>query len=326
MTDRKGLNVSPAPDGEALPLTLTPEDVGTRDLASWMRSHPESVSAELQRSGAILFRDFPIDETSDFERIVATLSASPIDYVFRSTPRTHIGGNIYTSTEYLPGREILLHNENSYQDSWPMKIIFYCQQPATSGGQTPIARTVDVTNQIDDEIIGCFAEKNIMYVRNYYEDADLSWQSAFQTDNKDGVERYCREHGIEFVWRPDGHLVTKRIAQAFATHPENGKRLWFNQAHLFHVSSLPQRTKRASLSHFGEAGLPRNCYYGDGTPIPEDFITKIRHAYKTQIKECCWRQGDVLMLDNMLVCHGRYPYSGDRKVFVAMVDPHPATS
>ena len=31
-----------------------------------------------------------------------------------------------------------------------------------------------------------------------------------------------------------------------------------------------------------------------------------------------WREGDVLMVDNMLVAHARNPYQGARKIVVAM--------
>ena len=31
-----------------------------------------------------------------------------------------------------------------------------------------------------------------------------------------------------------------------------------------------------------------------------------------------WRQGDILMLDNMLVAHARNPYVGPRKIVVGM--------
>jgi hypothetical protein len=31
--------------------------------------------------------------------------------------------------------------------------------------------------------------------------------------------------------------------------------------------------------------------------------------------------GDILMVDNMLVAHGREPFSGPRKILVAMAEP-----
>jgi len=33
-----------------------------------------------------------------------------------------------------------------------------------------------------------------------------------------------------------------------------------------------------------------------------------------------WETHDVLLLDNMLVCHGRKPYKGERTILVAMGD------
>jgi hypothetical protein len=34
----------------------------------------------------------------------------------------------------------------------------------------------------------------------------------------------------------------------------------------------------------------------------------------------CLERGEVLLVDNMLVAHARYPYSGPRKILVAMGD------
>jgi alpha-ketoglutarate-dependent taurine dioxygenase len=31
-----------------------------------------------------------------------------------------------------------------------------------------------------------------------------------------------------------------------------------------------------------------------------------------------WQAGDILVVDNMLACHGRMPFSGPRKILLAM--------
>ena len=33
-----------------------------------------------------------------------------------------------------------------------------------------------------------------------------------------------------------------------------------------------------------------------------------------------WERGDILMLDNMLVAHGRKPFTGPRKILVGMAE------
>ena len=58
--------------------------------------------------------------------------------------------------------------------------------------------------------------------------------------------------------------------------------------------------------------------FGDNGAID---ISKLQHIRETMFKEATvspWRQGDVVMLDNVLVCHGRMPYSGPRKILLAM--------
>ena len=160
-----------------------------------------------------------------------------------------------------------------------------------------------------------------MYIRNYSEEADLPWTEVFQTDDRARVEEFCREAGIEFTWKDGNRLRTRQTCQAVARHPANGKMLWFNQAHLFHVSSLDPETRQAMVSLFGEDGLPRDARFGDGDEIPLEDLEEIRKAYHAEQILFPWEEGDVLLLDNMAVTHGRTPYRGERKIRVGMSDP-----
>jgi hypothetical protein len=96
--------------------------------------------------------------------------------------------------------------------------------------------------------------------------------------------------------------------------------VWFNQAHLFHVSNLENSIQESLLAVLKEEGLSRNAYYGDGTPIERSVLDEIRAAYKASTVVFPWQKDDLLMVDNMLVAHGRRPYTGERKTLVAMAE------
>lgn len=308
-----------APD-QRLPLVIQPAVEGL-DIVVWATNNRPMILSELLAHGGLLFRGFTVPSVAVFEQFIMAVAGALLEYSYRSTPRTQVSGRIYTSTEYPANQSIPMHNEMAYTRSWPMKIGFCCLIPAQEGGATPIADSRGVFRRIDPRIRERFAEKQVMYVRNYGAGLDLPWQEVFQTEDKAEVEAYCRHAGIDFAWRGEDWLRTSQVCQAVATHPQTGEQLWFNQAHLFHVSALPDDVREVLLATFPESDLPRNTYYGDGTPIEPEVLAAIRDSYAQETISFAWQEGDIMLLDNMLVAHGRAPYVGPRKVVVGMAEP-----
>lgn len=303
----------------ALPLVIEPE-VDHVDLIEWAKTNRQTLDTELLTYGALLFRGFRLQSALEFERFIRAISGELLDYSYRSTPRTKVDGKIYTSTEYPAEQSIPLHNEMSYSRNWPMKIWFFSVQTAMAGGETPIADSRKVYERLNPKIRQRFSDRKVMYVRNYGGGLDLSWQNVFQSDSKVEVEAYCRKAGIEIEWTANDGLRSRQICQASAQHPRTGETVWFNQAHLFHVSSLGSDMRDSLLAEFGEANLPRNSFYGDGTSIEDSVLDEIRRVYREEEVAFAWQQSDILMLDNMLAAHGRRPFKGTRKVVVGMAE------
>lgn len=289
------------------------------DPFQWVKESLSLIEEKLLKHGGILFRNFNIQSLSEFNKFVQILCPSLLDYIYRSTPRTKLGGKIYSATEYPRDRTIPLHNENSYTKSWPQKIIFYSAVVASQGGETPVADSRRIYQKINPCIRKKFEEKGIMYVRNYTKGIDLSWQEVFQTENKKEVEEFCQLNQISFKWNTVGsELTTSQICQASTEHPVTGDKVWFNQAHLFHISSIDQATQRMLLNELCEEYLPRNALLGDGTAIAIEDLEHIRSVYEEEKFNFKWQRKDIMMLDNLLMAHGREPYQGERKVAVAM--------
>lgn len=290
-----------------------------KDPLDWINTNRDFFEQSLKNYGGVVLRNFAVDSASQFNKLAQAISPKLLDYVYRSTPRTSVGGKIYTATEYPPALSIPLHNENSYSQNWPNIIMFYCAIAALEGGETPVADSRRVLARIPADIIDIFDKKKLMYVRNYHESLDLSWETVFQTENKLEVEAYCQQNNIKYQWQDKSpFLRTWQICQATWQHPLTQEKVWFNQAHLFHISNLELSDQKTLLNEFGIKNIPRNVYYGDGSEIENEALEIIRSAYEAEKITFKWLQGDVMILDNILMAHGRCPFKGDRKILVAM--------
>lgn len=295
---------------------------GPMDLETLLGEYADDISEKLLDHGAILLRGFGISDVARFESVVAAMPGRGLDYIYRSTPRTSVGTKIFTATEFPPALEIPLHNENAYQRDWPLKIAFCCIDAATTGGQTPIADMRAVTQALGSDLLNEFESRQIKYIRHYRPYADLSWQTVFQTQDRDEVTRYCEANDIASVWLDKQTLRTTQTCQGVARHPVTGERLLFNQAHLFHVSSLGAEAAKALIVGFGIDRLPRHACFGDDGELDVELLQKIRDAMNAAAIEVVWQPGDVLLLDNMQVAHGRRPFTGKRQLLAALLDSH----
>ncbi len=303
-----------------LPLVVEPIVEGV-DLHSWIASNREFIESQILQYGGLLFRNFSVDGSSDLEAFIRIVSGEPLEYRERSSPRSTIAGKIYTSTEYPAHQAIAMHCENSYQESWPRRIFFHCVTPAATGGETPIADTRKVLSRITPNLCQRFMEKKVMYVRNFYDFIGLPWQTVFQTTDQAEIEAYCQKNNITVEWREDGNLRTQVIREPILQHPQTGEKVWFNHTMFFHLSTLDPEIQAGLMVLFKADELPANSFYGDGTPIENSVVEELRQCYQEEMVLVPWQKGDLLLLDNMLVAHGRRPYSGSRQILVGMAEP-----
>ncbi|RPI82350.1 MAG: TauD/TfdA family dioxygenase [Planctomycetaceae bacterium] len=310
--------------GNPLPLVLRPE-AGTPshsdNLARLVAERKDLLYSELYVHGGLLFRGFDVADEGDFQRVARAFLGELKPYIEGQSPRTKVGDNVYTSTEFPAQFRVTLHNELSYTRNPPPWILFYCHTPATVRGETPILDCRRAYEQMPADIRERFESLGVRYVKHMHGSSlgmGKSWKDHFETSDVGTVESYLAANDIQWEWLEDGTLRTIARRPGVIRHPVTGETHWFNQANLFHVSNFEPRHRERLLRLFGEDRLPTHAYYGDGSKISDEEIEVVRNVLWNESVFFPWEHGDVLILDNYLTAHGRNSYEGPRRILVAM--------
>ncbi|WP_316775247.1 TauD/TfdA family dioxygenase [Streptomyces sasae] len=302
------------------PRELNPDEIGTAANAAALAEYLRGIdlAALLTAEKALVMRGFGV-APGELDDVLDALLPDRLAYVHGNSPRTKVGRNVYTSTEYPAALAISMHNEMSYASRWPTRLAFYCETAPGSGGATPVIDGELWLESVGPEIRESFAD-GVRYLQNLHGGYGLgkSWQQTFETEDRSVVEAFLAESAATWEWRSDGGLRIEQLRPAFVRHPVTGAEVWFNQADQWHPAGLGDETARALTQIMPPEDLPQSATFADGSPIPDEYITKIRDLGLEKAVDVDWHVGDLLLIDNVLVGHGRRPFDGPRRVLVAM--------
>jgi len=275
----------------------------------------------LHSTGAVLLRGLGIDTPQRFHAVVRTFGDPLRSYRGGNTPRSLVTDGVFTSTEYPPEYEISLHNELSYAARWPQRLYFFSLVPATTGGATPICDGRTLLADLDPGVRERFTTRGVTYRQLLHGGFGLgkSWQQTFETEDRAEVEAFLADAEIDFEWTEDDNLRTAQHRPATREHPATGETVWFNQADQWHPSNLPPAEAQALLALIEDGEEPpQSVTYGDGEPLPAADLDQVRAAAKRHELSFPWVAGDLMIIENMLVLHGRHPFTGQRRTLVSM--------
>ena len=326
------MKAAPLLSGSAMPVVPSMEDAGGRtadDARNWAREHSAEIDALAGRAGVVLIRGFDIATPDEFRSFCHALRPDLRNYKGGDSPRTGLANQVYTSTEYPAHLEVLLHNELSYAGWSPDRVFFGCLLPSETGGETQIADGRMIYARLPADVRARFEERGITYLQHLW-DADgepgigKSWQETFETGDKRAAERYLTESGMDYEWTEFG-IRTRAHHTAVLTHPVTGEKCWHNQANQWHrnfdsvkVSFGAMDDPRFDPTTSGEESLGNHVVFGDGSAIDVADLQCIRDVSKQCEVLFPWQTGDVMVIDNILAMHGRKPFTGNRRVIVAM--------
>eukprot|EP01089_Gocevia_fonbrunei_P014064 TRINITY_DN3772_c1_g1_i1.p1 TRINITY_DN3772_c1_g1~~TRINITY_DN3772_c1_g1_i1.p1 ORF type:complete len:368 (+),score=59.12 TRINITY_DN3772_c1_g1_i1:73-1176(+) len=339
-----------------LPIVIYPlEDNSLAFLKAFCERHAERLQDMMITYGAVLFRGFDINQPQDFEDVALQLEPRLDNRYLGTSPRTMVTEYTFTASELPNFFPIPQHLEMSFLRSKPSKLFFFCEQPPKTGGSTPLCHFGKVWESVPDKIRDKLRKHGVKYIRNYCGPNQIkldptqlkSWPSIFGTTDKKEVESICKADGLSIDWKPNGGIRLTNCKKAFEVHPITKQEVWHNHSNVFHPAMAYQEYKKIAQTTGGlnvywlwfiiafalcfikwllmkEEDQSMNCVYGNGEKIENSDMEIIRNVIWKNCLFVPWEKGDVIMIDNNQVSHGRFPYINypgkKRRILVAWGD------
>ena len=128
------------------------------------------------------------------------------------------------------------------------------------------------------------------------------------------MERALERDGFQYKWCPDtGDLCYWNILPPTKKHPKTGEEIWFNQIVVHHNSCTKESPMYEGID-MPEYKYPYHTTYGDGSAIESEIIQYIRKVIWENTIGFQWKNGDFLVLENMLAHHARLGFTGEREI------------
>jgi len=293
------------------------------DRPGELARHRGRVDSVLAEHGAVLLRGLDLSPEGAVEAAVSAVTTRLMVEHEPFAPRAAHRSGLYSSTEWPADQPMCMHHELSYALRVPSRQVFVCLTAPARGGAVALADGAAVLRDLPAELVERFERYGWELRRSHGGPVGVDWRSAFATTDRADVERYCKDNEIEVTWDGDGGLRTRRVRPAVRRHPTSGERIWFNQVAFLNERTMDPAVREYLVFAFGPDGLPFNTRCGDGSPLDRATVDLINEVYDAHTVREPWRDGDVLVVDNLRMAHSRDPYLGERRVLVALADAVP---
>lgn len=295
-------------------LTLEPlsQQLGVTILGSGPLSElrPEEVRQALEQHGAVLLRGFD-PTTEEFKSFTDRLCHDFSDYRaggmrIGALNRQSVGNDktLLTVTGHTQGFAMALHGEMYYLPERPSILWFFCQKPPQDGGgQTTVADGARIWEDLPEEIQSFFRQNRLAYHRNLQ---DGDWQTTFLTDSFEEAKKLAAEQCDSVAAYPEERrLETRAVFEA--TLSRGDKTIFINN--MVNVWMAEWAFESGWIQENVGSAMPKICPMvvrtEKGERIPAALVEELNKVAERHTVEVNWQQGDVLMLDNSWIMHGR---------------------
>jgi hypothetical protein len=284
-------------------------------IAEWVEKERDGLALQLSEHGALLLRGLPLESAADFDAFVTALGGPVFSYreSLSNAVRKDLTPRVFTANEAPPSATIHLHHEMAQTPRYPRELRFFCERPAETGGATSLCRSDWLCDLLERECPSLLADcerKGLRYTTRMPDASDAesgqgrSWRSTFSAQSRADAERALAGLGYTGRWLDDGSLLATSPALPAVRRLATGGRAFFNQL----IAAW-------TGWHSGRATPPVTL--GDGTPLERPLVELAIELAESIARDAEWQRGDVALVDNLRVMHGRRHFSGARRVLAS---------
>eukprot|EP00434_Breviolum_minutum_P003671 symbB.v1.2.003228.t1/scaffold181.1/size282934/9 len=315
---------------ETAPLIIDAAELGEElkkgTEKEWITAQKDKIMSQLEAHGAIWFRNFESTKQPDgFREFYEALQLNPcLDPIHTSGLRAMEEKKhaVYEAVNKpsLAGHFVGLHNESTFVKTATYGAFVCFKQASEGGGEFLIADGAKILEDMDPEVLErIYTNKVRISVSNL----DLNFLGSLPEGMKESASDFLQDlifkvvapkfdMDLEMVYGADQsnpyRLQAIEHAQSpINKHPVTGQPVWFCN---LHNHSRYLRDRRPCT--VPEVGMT-DVYSGDLSAIPYDDVRHINEVCEKNIKVMAMKEGDVVLLDNYRVLHGRNTFKGDRK-------------
>ncbi|WOJ98238.1 TauD/TfdA family dioxygenase [Congregibacter brevis] len=293
--------------------------LGLEDTLLRIAQERGKLSGLLKEHGAILFRGMPLRSAVHFDAFIGAFELPNFRYAdsLSNAVRTNRTDRVFTANEAPPTVEIFLHHEMAQTPVYPSKLFFFCETAPQCGGETPICRSdwlLELMREQQPQFLKRCDEEGLQYTNVMPQRADAgsgqgrSWTDTLGTHDRNVAEQRLLDLGYSWSWLPKGELKVTTPVLPAVKELANGTKVFFNQLIAAYRGWNDNRNK-------GE----KSVTFGSGEEIPADDLALTAALAEQITEDVAWQQGDVVLIDNYMIMHGRRPFEGSRAVLASLV-------
>lgn len=292
---------------------------GDGSLADHLAANGQALEEALADAGTVLFRGFDVPDAYAFDVAIEAFGKPGFTYEdsLSNAVRTNITSRVFTANEAPPETEIFLHHEMAQTPIYPSALFFYCEIAPGDSGATPLCRSDWVLDRLAGEapeFTARLQQEGVRYTNVMPGDDDAgsgqgrSWKSTLNSANRNAAEARLKDLGYSWEWQADGSLRATTPALPAIRQLGGGRRSFFNQLiAAFRGWSDSRNDPNKAIT------------FGNGEAITAEDMTPAIAIADELTYDLEWRAGDVALVDNFTVMHGRRPFRGKRRVLASLI-------